>query len=87
MKKTFEEFVKALKNEEVEDFGFKFTGSSCGVREYTKGNVVVAYYGGELCAIEIDGKSIGTEQISLFHFDTELFLTEEEKRNLFAEVN
>lgn len=81
MEKTFKDFVKALNREEIENFGFEFTGSSCGVREYRKGNVVVAYYGGDLCGVEVNEESIG--ECDIYGFG----ISHDEERMLFSLIN
>lgn len=46
-----------LTGEELEELGFEYNSSSV-LPKYTKNGVEFSYYGGDLCELTIDGKSI-----------------------------
>ena len=54
---TNREFEKELRKGDLEKYGFAPNGSSI-FPGYNKGNIEIYYYGGALCAIDIDGESI-----------------------------
>lgn len=47
---------KQLTGKELEELGFKYHSST--LPKYTKNGVEFSYYGGDLCVLTIDGKSI-----------------------------
>jgi hypothetical protein len=51
------DFEIDLRHEDLEKYGFVSNGSPI-LQCYTRDNIEVSYYGGELCAIDIDGESI-----------------------------
>lgn len=51
------DFEIDLRSGDLEKYGFVSNGSHI-LPGYTRDNIEISYYGGELCAIDIDGESI-----------------------------
>ena len=51
------DFETDLRSGDLEKYGFVSNGSYI-IPGYVMGNIAISYYGGELCAIDIDGESI-----------------------------